>query len=204
MEYLDLPPPKRRKVDEDHSAEDNHKKVCRKCIANRASLKYAGPYLLGPTLGSPPVKSITQCLARKMGTDKFFTLKLLTMRDADRNSQDIKQGKMLIHTEFSLLSLLHDQEGVVHTHGLFQDEVEEPLVDLQNKNMKIMQKKAHRCKRLCLVLDCLTAHDYSPATYDMVNLQHYVIKEKKLSERETLVIFLDMVVVVQGLHSVSS
>lgn len=27
---------------------------------------------------------------------------------------------MLLHTEYSLLSLLHTQDGVVHHHGLFQ------------------------------------------------------------------------------------
>lgn len=27
---------------------------------------------------------------------------------------------MLLHTEYSLLSLLHNQDGVVHHHGLFQ------------------------------------------------------------------------------------
>lgn len=39
-------------------------------------VKRAGPYLLGPTLGSSPVKSIVQCLARKEGTDDFYTLKV--------------------------------------------------------------------------------------------------------------------------------
>lgn len=27
---------------------------------------------------------------------------------------------MLLHTEYSMLSLLHTQDGVVHHHGLFQ------------------------------------------------------------------------------------
>ena len=201
---------------ESEERKGSHKKVCRKCIANRASLKYAGPYILGPRLGNSPVKSITQCLARKMGTDKFNCLKLLTMRDCARNMQDMKQGKMLIHTEFSLLSLLHDQDGVIHTHGLFQDEVEEPLSNIQNTTSPIisvksetcksyipLNRKPRRCKRLCLVLDCLSAHDYSPLTQDLVNLQHYVIKEKKLSEREAVIIFLDIVRVVKDLHTVS-
>ena len=30
----------------------------------------------GPRLGSSPVKSIVQCLARKEGTDNFYTLKV--------------------------------------------------------------------------------------------------------------------------------
>lgn len=35
-------------------------------------------------------------------------------------TQEERQGKMLLHTEYSLLSLLHNQDGVVHHHGLFQ------------------------------------------------------------------------------------
>ena len=32
---------------------------------------------------------------------------------------------MLLHTEYSLLSLLHSQEGVVHHHGLFKVSAEQ-------------------------------------------------------------------------------
>lgn len=59
-------------------------------------------------------------------------------------------------------------------------------------------------KRICLVLDCLCAHDFSDKTVDLINLQHYVIKEKRLSEREAIVIFYDVVRVVEALHKVSS
>ena len=57
-------------------------------------------------------------------------------------------------------------------------------------------------KRICLVLDCLCAHDFSDKTADLINLQHYGIKEKRLSERETVVIFYDVVRVVEALHQV--
>lgn len=195
------PPNKKQKTEEMDEEESSHKKVCKKCTANRASLKYAGPYVLGPTIGISPVKSITQCLARKMGTQKFYSLKLLTVRDGPKNQHDVKQGKMLIHAEYSILSLLHDQNGVIHTHGLFEDEVEEPLSDIRNIANVQLNKKAKRCKRLCLVLDCLTAHDYGSTSHDLINLQHYVIKEKKLPEKEALVIFLDIVRVVNDLHA---
>ena len=36
-----------------------------------------------------------------------------------------------------------------------------------------------------------------------MNLQHYVIREKKLSEKEAVVIFTDVVRVVEDLHKVS-
>lgn len=172
---------------------------CMKCIKNRSSLKCAGPYVLGPSLARSPVKSIVQCLARCMNTDDFFTIKLLTLsKSTNPNCQnDTKQGKMLIHTEYSLLSLLHSQEGVVHTHGLFQDEV----IPENTTGAENLQPSS-RCKRLCLVLDCLEPHNYCQSTQDYENLQSFVIKEKKLCERKALMVFLDIVKVVKDLHEV--
>ena len=84
-------------------------------------IRKAGPFELGPLIGSSPVQSITQCLAKKEGTGKFYTIKILTLRDTvDSESQDDRQGKMLLHSEYSLLSLLQNQDGVVHHHGFFK------------------------------------------------------------------------------------
>lgn len=84
-------------------------------------VRKAGPYLLGPKLGPSPVKSIVQCLARKERTDDFYQIKILTLRnEGQAETQDDRQGKMLLHTEYSLLSLLKDQDGVIHHHGLFK------------------------------------------------------------------------------------
>lgn len=58
-------------------------------------------------------------------------------------------------------------------------------------------------KRLCLVLDCLTAHEFDIQSTPYINLQQYVIKEKKLKEREALVIFYNIVSIVERLHRVS-
>ncbi|KAJ8314742.1 hypothetical protein KUTeg_006892 [Tegillarca granosa] len=152
-------------------------------------IKRAGPYLLGPRLGSSPVRSIVQCLARKEGTDDFYTLKILTFEDKGRESQDGRQGKMLMHTEYSLLSLLRYQDG---------DEAWEEKETLDSHGqIEYTGQKKHR---LCLVLDCLIPHDFSDRNADLVNLQHYVIKEKKLSEKEAIVIFYDIVRVVESLH----
>lgn len=105
---------------------------------------------------------------------------------------------MLLHTEYSLLSLLKDQEGVVHHHGLFKDEAweERDTLDQWGHVEFTGQKKT----RLCLVLDCLTPHDFSSKNADLINLQHYVIREKKLSEKEAIVIFYDIVRIVDNLH----
>lgn len=176
--------------------------------SNRGTLKRAGPYLLGPRLGNSPVRSIVQCLAKKEGTDDFYSIKILTLADPGRESYDDKQGKMLLHTEYSLLSLLNDQDGVVHHHGLFKDEYyEEVPLEKDSTNSAASHRSQNACARqfrirhrLCLVLDCLCAHDFSSETADLINLQHYVIREKRLSERETIIIFHDIVRVVECLH----
>ena len=46
------------------------------CLDHSHPMKRVGPYLIGPRLGSSPVSSITQCLARKSGSDQFYTLKV--------------------------------------------------------------------------------------------------------------------------------
>lgn len=94
---------------------------------DRRQFRRAGPYIIGPKLGCSPVDSIVQYLAKKENTNEFVQLKIL-MLSADSNDsnnvdekiiQDERQGKMLLHTEFSLLSLLEHQDGVVHHRGLF-------------------------------------------------------------------------------------
>ena len=186
------------------SPEEEAKK-CRNC-GQRSTIKRAGPFLLGPRLGNSPVRSIVQCLARKEGTTEFYSIKLLTLEEHSKESQDGRQGKMLLHTEYSLLSLLHDQPGVVHHHGMFQDEIlddhgQEAVRTKDEQKVSVLMPRIRR--RLCLVLDCLSAHDYGSSTADLINLQHYVIREKKLSERESVIIFHDIVKVVESLHQVN-
>nr|XP_054351743.1 serine/threonine-protein kinase 40 isoform X4 [Pongo pygmaeus] len=122
--------------------------------------KRAGPFILalcavGPRLGNSPVPSIVQCLARKDGTDDFYQLKILTLEergDQGIESQEERQGKMLLHTEYSLLSLLHTQDGVVHHHGLFQKNIVHR--DLKLGNM-VLNKRTHR---ITITNFCLGKH----------------------------------------------
>ncbi|XP_034252924.1 probable serine/threonine-protein kinase MARK-A [Thrips palmi] len=170
-------------------------------VSNR-TVRRAGPYLLGPTLGNSPVDSIVQCLARKEGTDNFYTIKILTLLDGEKNEereQDERQGKMLLHTEYSLLSLLKNEEGVVQHHDFFKDVALEEHVD-RSKGL-VYTGRVHQ--RLCLVLDCLAAHDFCERSQELVNLQHYVIIEKKLCELHALIIFYNVVNVVERLHAMN-
>ncbi|XP_031777122.1 serine/threonine-protein kinase 40 isoform X2 [Nasonia vitripennis] len=41
-------------------------------------------------------------------------------------------------------------------------------------------------QRLCLILDCLLCHDFNPNSNYLINFQHYVIREKKLSKTKNL------------------
>lgn len=161
-------------------------------------VRKAGPYLLGPKLGTSPVCSITQCLAKKEGTDDFYTIKVLIIRSPEEETQEDRQGKMLLHTEYSLLSMLHDQDGVVHHHGIFKDRAWE-----MRETADGLVYTGRQQQRLCLVLDCLCRHDFGTATADLVNLQHYVIREKRLQEREALFIFQDIVRIVSALHKLN-
>ncbi|CAH2095146.1 unnamed protein product [Euphydryas editha] len=161
-------------------------------------VRKAGPYLLGPKLGPSPVKSIVQCLARKEKTDDYYQIKILTLRNEGQvETQDDRQGKMLLHTEYSLLSLLKDQDGVIHHHGLFKDHALEEMV---NPNGPGIIYTGRVRQRLFLVLDCVTAHQFSEKGSELINLQQYVTKVKKVPEKEAILIFYDIVRVVANLH----
>ena len=138
-----------------------------------------------------PVKSITHYLGRRDGTDKYYLLKILSLTMGGKETQDERQGKMLLHTEHSLLSLLQGVGGVVQCHHTFMDTA------LQEEDGRYTGRKV---KRVVLVLDCLVSHDFSNKTRDLINLQHHVIREKKLSEKESLVIFHAVVSIVFRLH----
>lgn len=96
----------------------------------------------------------------------------------------------------------HQQFYALNRSKLFfafhQDRAYEIVEDIEANKVRKMKK------RICLVLDCLCAHDFSDKTADLINLQHYVIKEKRLSEREAIVIFYDVVRVVEALHKVGA
>ncbi|XP_050728416.1 uncharacterized protein LOC127004578 [Eriocheir sinensis] len=170
----------------------------------KGQLRRAGPYVLGPRLGTSPVRSIVQCLARQENTENFYTLKILTVREMGEENQDDRQGKMLLHTEHSLLSLLSGQHGVIQHHGLFQDYAygvrEQGSTSSSISRGGGLVSTGNLVRRVCLVLDCVTPQDYCPHTADLINLQHYVITKKKLAERHALTIFYNIVSVVHSLH----
>ena len=144
-----------------------------------------GDYIIGPPIqpvNGTPVKNISEFIAKRDGTDDFVVLKVLSLggENGDYPSDD-NQGRMLLYNELSVLSLLQDQPGVIHQHGVF-------------------------CERnhVILILDCLVGHEYDKeGRYKhFENLQHYVIREKRLAEREALEIFSSALATVDALHQV--
>ena len=86
-------------------------------------------------------------------------------------------------------------EGVVQKHAFFT----ELCLAEETAGIKTVYN-GRKLRRICLVLDCLTPNDFTAKTQDLVNLQHHVIREKKLSEREALSVFYNVVCVVKNLH----
>ena len=142
---------------------------------------FVGPPI--PPVNATPVRNITEYLARRETTDEFFVLKVLTLNPScsQEDSPEDRQGKILMHNEYLVLSLLSEQPRVIQQYGLFKDG-----------------------KRLVTVLECLHSHSYDPSGRyrDFVNLQHYVIKEKRLHEGEALEIFCKILSTVEMLHKV--
>ncbi|XP_014232996.1 serine/threonine-protein kinase 40-like isoform X2 [Trichogramma pretiosum] len=168
---------------------------------SRKTIKKAGPYILGPVVGPQPVHSIVQCLARHEVTKKCYTLKILTLKDSlDQETEDDRQGKMLMHAEHSILGLLEHEQGVINKHEFFKDyAIDEKVVESKRRKKRVYTGKIKQ--RLCLVLDCLINHDFNLDSENFINLQDYVISQKKLSEKETLVIFYDTVRTVAAFHA---
>ena len=45
---------------------------------------------------------------------------ILSLKPPSEEKQDDRLGKMLLHTEYSLLTLLRGQQGVIQHHGLYK------------------------------------------------------------------------------------
>ncbi|GAB0095690.1 Serine/threonine-protein kinase 40 [Sergentomyia squamirostris] len=169
---------------------------------NRKVMKRAGPYILGPKLGNGPVESIAQYLARKENTGDYYQLKILVLNanpGCVKSLEDEKQGKLLLHSEYQLLTMLQNEEGIIRSYELFSDIAfeEEPVPGKASEFIYTGRLK----RRIILVVDCVTAHEFCDKTSVFINLQQYLIREKTLSENRTLIIFYEIIKIVESLHS---
>ena len=164
-----------------------------------AAHELAGPFVVGRELtpvNAAPVKIIKEYLGKRPGSEEVVLLKILESKKSacSRNSdvaEEIRQGKMLLHTEFTILSLLHGMQGICRHHGLFKDKVRPPG-----------SEKNEEVERVILALDCYHPHVYGDNPGERVNLQQYVIKQKRLAEKEALKLFYEILTVMEQMHAV--
>lgn len=161
----------------------------------------AGPYVIGHELGTSPGVPQTQYLARMENTNDFYLLKILSYDiDSEMVNKETQQGKTLIHTEYTILSLLADLDGIIHHHGLFCDfALEEKQVESPDHSGVQWVYTGKVRRRLILVLDCVHAHEFCERSSAYVNLQKYV-QSHRFPEIEALTVFYEIVKVVEQLH----
>ncbi|XP_058123954.1 uncharacterized protein LOC131293361 [Anopheles ziemanni] len=167
----------------------------------RKHCRKAGDYVIGHELGTSPGVPQTQYLARKQGTDEYYLLKILSFDpETEIVDKEALQGKVLLHNEYTLLSMLDDLDGVIHQHGFFSDYAfEERQIENGDGTMQSIYTGRIR-RRLILVLDCVHAHEFCDRSADFISLQRY-ITVTKYTELEALQLFYEVVKVVEKLHA---
>lgn len=151
---------------------------------NRISLDNGlqqGVYFIGPkvTFCNHPIKDITECIAKRENSEEYVVFKILNCTHEKKDSNSL--GKILLHNERVVLSLLQDKQGVIHHHGLFK-----------------------YYDKFILVLDCVMSHEHDKKGLykDFINLQQYVIQKKQLRAMESLEIFCSVMSTLKMLHEV--
>ncbi|XP_050077005.1 serine/threonine-protein kinase par-1-like [Anopheles maculipalpis] len=167
----------------------------------RKRCRKAGDFVIGYELGTSPGVPQTQYLARKQGSNEFYLLKILSFDpETEIVDKETLQGKVLLHNEFTLLSMLDDLDGVIHQHGFFSDYAfEERQIERDDGTVESIYTGRIR-RRLILVLDCVHAHEFCDESSAYISLQRH-ISVARLSERKALKLFYEVVKVVEQLHA---
>lgn len=115
-----------------------------------------------------------------------------------KQTKEIIQGKILLHNEYLLLANLKGCPGIEQCHGMFVDHI----LDERSKS----PTKTKTSKRITLVLDpfadksCENWMNINECNYNL-SLQEYISRHK-MTEREALLIFYEIVKVVERIHSI--
>uniref|UniRef100_A0A182NUR8 Serine/threonine-protein kinase 40 n=1 Tax=Anopheles dirus TaxID=7168 RepID=A0A182NUR8_9DIPT len=167
----------------------------------RMRCRKAGDFVIGYELGTSPGVPQTQYLARKQGTNEFYLLKILSFDpETEIVDKETLQGKVLLHNEFTLLSMLADLDGVIHQHGFFSDYAfEERQIERDDGTVASVYTGRIR-RRLILVLDCVYAHEFCDESSAYISLQRH-ISVARIGERDALELFYEVVRVVERLHA---
>lgn len=156
----------------------------------------AGPEIRGNTAG--PLNCIKTFLAKR--GNEFFKLKVLTVDNPDDHNKEVVQGKMLLHNEMILLENLKGCAGIERCHGMFIDYIQDERSKSPTKIKSLPRK------RITLVLDavsdksCENWMNINQVNYN-ISLQEYISRHK-LTEREALLVFYEIVKVVERIHSI--
>ena len=127
-------------------------------------------------------------MVRKKESDEYYLMKILVLNDGNVKDRFYYQRRSVFYTEYSILSLLKDQPGVVQLHDFFKDSISIEDEDGTEKCLK----------RMCMVLECLIPHGHY--NQELIPLTYYVKEKKKLTETEALHIFSNILTVVDSLH----
>lgn len=156
-----------------------------------------GPEIRGPGNTAGPLNCIKTYLAKK--GDEFYKLKVLTVDNPDdsRQTKEVVQGKMLMHNEYVLLENLKGCPGIEQCHGMFVDYTHDERAKSPSKV---------KSKRISLVLDplsdksCENWMNINQVNYN-ISLQEYISRHK-MTEKEALLIFYEIVKVIERIHSI--
>ncbi|XP_037907471.1 serine/threonine-protein kinase 40-like isoform X2 [Hermetia illucens] len=168
---------------------------------NRQQVRIAGSYIIGPEVHRlRPAKSLLQYIARKQNTNQFFLLKIVqqsTRPNRDPHAiYDEQRGRVMLRTEYSLLSLLQDDPGVIKQHGIFSDDVYEDMIIDSRQCMYT----GAVVKRHILVLECLERHPFCDKSISNCTLFEYLQARYVLFESEALYIFHAIIQTMENVH----
>ncbi|XP_037907550.1 serine/threonine-protein kinase 40-like isoform X2 [Hermetia illucens] len=168
---------------------------------NRKQFRRAGSYIIGPEVRSfRPAQCLLQYIARKQNTNHFFLLKIV--QQSTRPNKDLQaiydeqRGKAMLHTEYSLLSLLQDDPGVIKQHGIFSDVAYEDMIIDSGQCIYT----GAVVKRHILVLECLEGHQFCDESTANITLCQYLQAGYVLFEGEALYIFHAIIQTIENVH----
>ena len=149
-----------------------------------------GQFELGPKIQKKNT-SLVECIEEYCGWSRdanlLLILKILSTPHGIKESEEFRNGRLLLHNEYNVLCLLQDVPGGIRQYGL-------------HREMVTHQGKKYEC--LILALDYPVPFGHLSHNGNLVNLQQYVIHEKRLDERRAVTIFHNLVKIVNTMHKV--
>lgn len=176
--------------------------------------RHINDFQLGPEIKNGnltgPLNCIKVYLAKR--NEEFYRLKVLTVdtnTDDSKQTKEVVQGKILLHNEYLLLEILKSVPGIERCHGMLVDYVQDEsgsnkTPTKSSSSSSSSGSRSSMNKRITLILDPVSDKlDWMNVNGSChnVTLQEYISRHR-LSEREALLIFYDIVKVVERIHQI--